>query len=165
LNYLGFVPILPGVFRPQNQAARGVGCEGRGTCFFGVRWWPVVALLGSVSLGCVDAPTPTGPAAPGTGGAAPAVTTFPDRDTTVDSIGLMPIEVIVHDQNRIFTVTLELSGVAIAFPADTVNDTAFDATYAIALGALRHRPFGFRVEAQDVLGRDTVTDSVHVRLQ
>ncbi len=163
--YLGFVAILQGVFRPQNQSASGAHHAGRDGHFLAVRWWPVVAVLSSVAWGCLAAPTPTGPPPPGTSNAPPVVTTFPGRDTTVDSVGVMPIEVIVRDQNRIFTVTLEMSGASIAFPADTVNDTLFDAVYTVSLGALRHRPFSFRVAAGDVFGRDTVTDSVAVRLQ
>ena len=105
-----------------------------------------------------------GPPAPGSGDAAPAVVTFPGQDTTVDSVGTLAIEVVAHDQDRIATVTMEISGASIAFPSDTVDDTVFDAVYTVALGSLRHRPFGFRVEAGNILGRDTVTDSVHVRL-
>jgi len=106
-----------------------------------------------------------GPPPPGSSDAAPAVTTFPGRDTTVDSLGVLAIEVVAHDQDRIVTVTLEISGAPIAFPPDTVDDTVFDAVYTVALGSLHHRPFGFRVEANNILGRDTVTDSVHVRLR
>jgi hypothetical protein len=91
--------------------------------------------------------------------------TFPGRDTTVDSIGLMIIEVIARDPARIDTVTLEISGASIAFPPDVVNDTVFDAVYTVPLGTLGHRPFSFRVTAGDVLGHDTVTDSIRVRLK
>ena len=83
----------------------------------------------------------------------------------MDSIGALSIEVVAHDQDRITTVTMEISGARIAFSPDTVNDTVFDAIYTVDLGPLRHQPFGFRVEASNLLGRDTVTDSVHVRLQ
>ena len=138
---------------------------GRDTRFLAVRWWPVVVALGTMSWGCREAPTVMGPPPPGPSNAPPAITTIPGRDTTVDSVGVMPIEVIVRDQHRIFTVTLELSGAAIAFPADTVNDTLFDALYPVPLAGLQHRPFSFRVAAGDVLGRDTVTDSINVRLQ
>lgn len=163
--YLGFVPILEVVFRPQIQAASGVHRTGRDTRFRAVRWWPVVVVLGSMSWGCLAAPTPMGPPPPGSSNAPPAVTTFPGQDTTVDSIGLMPIEVIVRDQNTILTVTVELSGTSSAFPADTVRDTVFDAVYTVLLAPLRHQPFSFRVAATDLLGRETVTDSIVVRLK
>ena len=77
----------------------------------------------------------------------------------------MRIEVIARDQTRIDTVTLEISGASIAFPPAVVNDTVFDAVYTVPLGALRHTPFSFRVAASDVLGHDTLTDSVNVRLR
>jgi len=95
----------------------------------------------------------------------PAITTFPGRDTTVDSIGLLNIEVIARDPARIDTVSLLISGAAIAFPTSPVNDTMFDAIYSVALGTLGHKPFSFRVAASDVLGHDTVTDSIRVRLK
>jgi len=58
-----------------------------------------------------------------------------------------------------------ISGAPIAFPASTVHDTVADLIYTVALGGLHHRPFSYRVAADDVLGRDTVTDSVTVRLR
>ena len=48
---------------------------------------------------------------------------------------------------------------------NVVNDTVFEAAYTVSLGALHHAPFSFRVEAGDVLGHDTLTDSVKVRLK
>lgn len=115
--------------------------------------------------GCREARTPTGPAPNGPSRSAPAITTFPGRDTTADSIGLLNIEVIARDQAVIDTIQLEFSGASIAFPPSVVNDTVFDAVYTVALGPLHHRPFSFRVAAGDVLGRDTVTDSISVRLK
>jgi hypothetical protein len=157
--------MFKGVTRPQILAAPGVCREGVRTCLLAARHWPLVAALGWLAWGCREAPTPTGPKPGGPNESAPAVTTIPGRDTTVDSVGVLRIEVIAHDQARIDTVSLRISGAAIAFPPDTVNDTVFDALYTIPLGSLRHKPFSFRVAAGDVLGHDTVTDSVTVRLR
>lgn len=107
----------------------------------------------------------TGPTPPGPDRSPPAITTFPGRDTTVDSVGVFTIEVIAHDRNEIDTLALLVSGAGFAFPTDTVHDTVADVSYAISLGALRHQPFSFRVAAGDVLGHDTLTDSVNVRLK
>jgi len=127
--------------------------------------WPAVAALGWLGLGCREAATPTGPGPRGPGFAPPSVTTFPGRDTTVDSIGLLNIEVVAHDATQIDSVSLLISGAPIAFPADTTRDTLVDVLYAIPLGTLHHRPFSYRVAAADVLGHDTLTDSVTVRLK
>jgi len=107
-----------------------------------------------------------GPAPQGPDLAPPAVATFPARDTTVDSVGLLQIAVVARDPALIDSVDLLISGAPLAFPADTaVDDTVFMAVYTIALGELHHRPFSFRVYAANVIGRDTLTDSVTVRLK
>lgn len=121
--------------------------------------------LGWVAWGCREAPTQLGPKPKGPSESPPSITTIPGRDTTVDSIGSLKIEVIVRDQTRIDTVTVLFSGVPIAFPPNAVNDTVFDAVYTVALGPLHHTPFSFRVAASDLLGHDTLTDSVNVRLK
>jgi len=124
-----------------------------------------VAALSWLAWGCLEAKTPTGPKPTGPNVSPPTVTTIPGRDTTVDSTGVLYIEVVARDQARIDTVTLQISGAPISFMADTVRDTAFDALYPVALGSLHHKPFSFRVAASDVLGRGTVTDSINVRLK
>jgi hypothetical protein len=121
--------------------------------------------FGWVAWGCREAPTPTGPKPNGPDVSPPAITTIPGRDTTVDSIGALTIEVIARDRTRIDTVTLQISGAPIAFPAVAVHDTVFDAVFTVPLAPLHHTPFSFRVEASDVLGHDTLTDSVNVRLK
>jgi len=121
--------------------------------------------LGLVTWGCREAATPTGPKSGGPDLSPPAITTFPGRDTTVDSIGLLRIEVIARDPSRVGTVTLRISGMPIAFPPVGVNDTVLDAIFTVTLGPPHHTPFSFRVEANDVLGHDTLTDSVTVRLR
>jgi hypothetical protein len=140
-----------------------VCCEGRKTHLFPIPQWPLVAALGWLAWGCREAPTPTGPGSRGPDQSPPAITTFPVRDTTVDSIGLLNIEVIARDPSGIDTVTLEISGASLAFPTSEVNDTVFDALYTVALGPLRHKAFSFRVAASDLLGHAAVTDSISVR--
>ena len=163
--YLGFVAILPIVFRPQIPGAPGVRPTGLDRGLEAVRWWAVVGVFGCLSWGCREAQTPLGPPPPGSSDAPPVITTFPGRDTTADSIGLLNIEVIAQSRTLIDTVRLEISGAAIAFPPDVVHDTVYDAIFTVALGQLHHQPFSFRVSAGDILGRDTVTDSITVRLR
>ena len=122
-------------------------------------------VLGCMAWGCREAPTQLGPKPNGPSESPPSITTIPARDTTVDSIGSLQILVNVHSQNRIDTVTVLLSGVSLAYPPNVVNDTVFEAAYTVSLGALHHAPFSFRVEANDVLGHDRLTDSVNVRLK
>lgn len=130
-----------------------------------MRGWPLFAVPCAFGWGCREAVTPTGPGPHGPNLSPPAVATFPGRDTTVDSIGLLNIEVKAHDASLIDTVTLLITGAPLAFPPQVVNDTAFDGVFTIALGALHHRPFSFRAFAGNILGRDTLTDSVTVRLR
>lgn len=124
-----------------------------------------MAVLGWLAWGCLEAKTPTGPKPNGPDVSPPSVTTVPGRDTTVDSIGVLYIEVIARDQTLIDTVAMQISGAPVSFLADTVHDTVFDALYPVALGSLHHRPFSFRVAVSDVLGHGTVTDSINVRLK
>ena len=153
------------VFRPPDRGNPGVRRAGRREGVGAADGWALGLALGCLAWGCRPAPTDLGPPPPGSANAPPAVKTFPSKDTTVDSIGVMNIGVLARDQTKLFTVTLELSGARSGFPPDTVNDTLFVASYPVSLGALRHQPFSFRVQAVDVLGRDTVTDSVLVRLR
>ena len=127
--------------------------------------WTAAVVAGWLALGCREAATPTGPNPRGPDVSPPSVVTHPGRDTTVDSIGLLNIEVIARDADRIDTVALLLSGAPIAFPAETVRDTVADVVFTIALGALHHHAFSYRVAADDVLGHDTVTDSITVRVR
>jgi hypothetical protein len=162
---LDFVAIFRGVIRPRENAFLRASSEGRRRALAALSACALMATLGWAAWGCREAPTPTGPKPSGPSQSAPAIVTLPGRDTTVDSIGLMLIEVIVRDPVRIDTVALQISGASLAFPADTVNDTVFNATFPIALGPLRHQRFSFRVAAGDILGHDTLTDSVIVRLK
>ena len=127
--------------------------------------WAAAAVAGSLILGCREAPTPTGPTPRGPGISPPSVVTHPGRDTTVDPAGLLDIEVIARDAARIDTINLLISGASITFPATSVRDTAIDLLYRIPLAAVGHQGFSFRVAAGDVLGHDTVTDIVTVRLR
>jgi hypothetical protein len=128
-----------------------------------VRHWSLVVALGWGAWGCREAPTPSGPRPHGPSESPPAITTIPGRDTSVDSVGLLMIEVTARDQVRIDTVAMLMSGAPFAFLAVPVNDTVFDGLFPVPLGSLHHKAFAFRVAAGDVLGRDTVTDSISVR--
>lgn len=125
----------------------------------------MAVVAGWLVLGCREAVTPTGPNPGGPDLSPPSVITRPGRDTTVDSLGLLSIEVIARDATLLDTISLLVSGASIAFPPIEVRDTVADLIYTIALGGLHHRPFSYRAAATDVLGHDTVTDSVTVRLR
>lgn len=161
---IGFVVIFKDVIRPPNATVAGPRRKTPGRPAAATRL-AVAAAAGWLILGCREAATPTGPTPKGPDFSAPAVVTRPGQDTTVDSIGLLNIEVLAHDAALIDTVTLLISGAPFAFPASTVHDTVADLFYTVALGGLHHRSFSYRVAAGDVLGHDTVTDSVTVRLR
>ena len=112
--------------------------------------------------GCRDAVTrPNAP--PGGLEAPPVLVVHPARDTTVDSIGTLNIDVSVSDQALISAVAISFVGAPLAFAPVTPYDTAVHVVYPVGLGALHHQPFSFVVSAANVLGYDTATASVNVR--
>jgi hypothetical protein len=89
----------------------------------------------------------------------------PSRDTLVDSVGILNLDVAAHSPTLIDSVEVLIEGAALVFPAAHPLDTVFRALYPVPLGSLGHRPFSFAVTAADILGRDTTTASVTVRLR
>ena len=129
-----------------------------------LRGLALVAALGWGAWDCREAVTPTLPP-PGVPSSAPVVATVPSRDTLVDSIGILNIEVTAHSASLIDSVALSIEGAALAFPAAHPMDTVFEGFFSIPLAGLRHQPFSFTVTAGDILGHDTTTQSVTVRLR
>ena len=127
--------------------------------------WLGVALGWLVFLwGCREAVTrPNAP--PGGSEGPPTLIVHPAQDTTVDSIGTLEIDVTVSDPALIDSVAIQFQGAPLAFPPAFPNDTAYHALYPVGLGALHHQPFSFVVSAANVLGYDTATASVNVRLK
>ncbi len=95
---------------------------------------------------------------------APQVIVSPSQDTTVDSTGTLPIVVAVHDQALIDSVIVIFQGASQAYPASHPNDTLFQEIITVALGPLKHKTFSFWVNAANILGVDTTTSAVNVRV-
>ncbi len=129
-----------------------------------LRGLALVAALSWGAWGCREAVTPTGPP-PRVPISAPTLATVPSRDTLVDSIGILNIEVTAHSASLIDTVALTIEGAALAFPVANPMDTVFVGVFSIPLAGLRHQPFSFTATAGDILGHDTTTQSVTVRLR
>lgn len=124
----------------------------------------LVVLLGAVAWGCREARTPTGPPPQGPSSALSLVY-VPSRDTLVDSVGILNIDVTAHCQSLIDSVALVLEGAPLAIPTAYPMDTVFHALYPVPLGSLHHQAFTFAVVAADIMGHDTTTPSVTVRLR
>jgi hypothetical protein len=120
--------------------------------------------LGLLAVGCQEAATQPNVLRPTTPG-PPQVVVSPSADTTVDSIGTLTIVVAVHDQAPIDSVAVIFQGAPLSIPTTAPHDTTFLALYPIALGPLHHQAFSFAVYAADILGYDTTTASVTVRLR
>ena len=134
---LHFVAIFQHVIRPRRgsagigryQALRGVSrAAQRGA---------LVALVGGVAWGCREARTPTGPPPQGPV-AALSLVYIPSRDTLVDSVGILNIDVTARSQSLIDSVALVLEGAPLAIPTAYPMDTVFHVLYPVPLGSLHH---------------------------
>ncbi len=125
-----------------------------------------LGLLGALpwaTPGCNPAPTePNNPR--GTVQGAPVIVIDPAQDTTVDSLGTLDIVVAVHDPTIIDSVAVVFQGASQAYPTQHPSDTLFQAIVAVALAPLKHKTFSFSVNASNLLGKDTTTSSVNVRV-
>jgi hypothetical protein len=129
-----------------------------------LRCGALVVLSGSVAWGCREALTPSGTLAQGPI-PAPSLNYVPSRDTLVDSVGTLNIDVAAHSRSLIDSVAVLIEGARLAFPAAHPMDSVFHALYPVPLGLLDHQPFSFAVTAADILGHATTTSSVTVRLR
>jgi hypothetical protein len=129
-----------------------------------VRRGAAVVLLGCAAWGCREARTPTGPPPEGAF-SAPSLEYVPARDTLVDSVGILNIDVAAHSRSLIDSVALLIEGAPLAYPTAHPMDTVFHGLFPVPLGSLHHQPFSFTVNAADILGHDTTTPSVTVRLR
>jgi len=162
LYCLGFVAILPGVIGPRERAVLALRHGWR---------WPARALVGTVLLGALPwagsgcRPAVTQPNTPqGATQGAPLVLIDPAQDTTVDSLGTLDIVISVHDPAVIDSVAVIIQGASQMYASSYPNDTLFQETIAVALGPLKHQTFSFAVNAANILGLDTTTTSVNVRV-
>ncbi len=162
MYYLDFVAILRAVMGPLPR----VSLEARGGRSWGRRAWAWGCLLGLLlwaAPGCQEAVTQ-----PNTiqslVRSAPQVTVSPAQDTTVDSLGTLAIVVAVHDQALIDSVAVLFQGASQAYHAAYPNDTLFQEIIQVALAPLKHRTFSFVVNAANILGVDTTTSAINVRV-
>ncbi len=162
MYYLHFVAILQDVIGPLRRMRFEARCGRR----WGRRAWAWGSLLGSLLLaapGCREAATQ-----PNTiqslVRSAPQVVVSPAQDTTVDSLGTLAIVVAVHDQALIDSVAVLFQGASQAYHAAYPNDTVFQEVIQVALTPLKHRTFSFAVNAANILGVDTTTSAVNVRV-
>ncbi len=96
---------------------------------------------------------------------APVIEIDPAQDTTVDSLGTLQIDISVHDPAYIDSVAVIFQGASQAYPTSFPKDTLYRAIITVTLGPLKHTTFSFAVNASNILGKDTTTSSVNVRVQ
>lgn len=120
------------------------------------------ALFLAVLVACKEAKSPAGPDYLGPDLVGPDLFVTPGADTTVDSVGTLPIVVTAWDPSAIKSLRLDLFGINAAFLPLVPNDTLYTAVFPIALGSFRRTSFRFVVRASDVLDHETVTDTVTV---
>jgi hypothetical protein len=163
LYLLDFVAILQRVIGPRQTALFAVrhGRRRRGRApvclgLFGALFW--------AATGCIPAATePNNPRSEPRG--APVIVIDPAQDTTVDSLGTLEIAVAVHDPAIIDSVLVVLQGTAPPYYVFHPADTLFQAIITMALGPLKHTTFSYSVSAANLLGKDTTTQSVNVRVR
>jgi len=119
-----------------------------------------LALLGGCRENLATAPHGVGPDVEG-----PFVLLRPASDTTVDSLGVLNIQVQAIDQSPIGHLDLIVVGGAFGFAPLVPNDTIVTVIYPIALGQFKHSSFQYYVVARDVLNHETATDTVTVTVR
>lgn len=124
----------------------------------------LLAALGGTAAGCREAVTQPN-ATQGPGGGAPLIVVNPAHDTTVDSVGTLNVVITVHDPAYIDSVAIIFVGASQAYPAALPADTVFATIIPVALAPLKHRTFSYSVTAANILGEDTTTSSVNVRVR
>jgi hypothetical protein len=163
LYCLDFVARLPGVIGPPQRHGSAVR-HGRRWSGHALAGLGLVGALVWAASGCRAAVTqPNTPKSPGDG--APLVMIDPSQDTTVDSIGTLDIVIAVHDAAYIDTVAVTFQGASQAYLPFYSGDTLFQAIIPVTLGPLKHQTFSFAVSAANILGRDTTTSTVNVRVR
>jgi hypothetical protein len=163
LYCLDFVAILPGVIGPRQHTALVVRHGGRwgGRALAGLG---LIAALVWTAAGCREAVTQPN-TTKGPGGGAPLIVVDPAQDTTVDSVGSLNIVIAVHDPAYIDSVSVVFQGAAPPYQNFYPNDTLFQAIIPVTLGPLKHTTWSFTVSAANILGLDTTTASVNVRVR
>ena len=156
-----------GIFHPVNRPLQRVPFAVRHGRFGRGHALAILGVTGALlwaGSGCIPATTePNNPKNAPLG--APLISVDPAQDTTVDSIGTLDIVVAVHDPSIIDSVVVLFQGASQAYPAQHPSDTLFQTIVAVALAPLKHRTFSFSVNASNLLGKDTTTSSVNVRVR
>ncbi len=156
------MPIFQAVIWPPQQMPEKPSGRRRPTGNFAIWRLAAAGVLCAVAATCRDAPNPTGPPPQGPDLTPPALTISPSRDTVVDSVGVLQIVVSAHDQSLIDSVAVLAQGAPNAFQPVFPRDTTVLVFWPVTLASLHHQPFTFQIVAGDVLGHDTVTQSVKV---
>lgn len=160
---LEFVAIFHSVIGPRECSAVAVrrGSSQSGRALADLASLGVVLWLAAGCRAAVTQPNNPQGLEPG----APQVITDPAQDTTVDSLGTLAIVITVRDPASIDSVAVILQGASQQYPTSYPNDTLYQATITVALAPLKHRTFSFAVNAANILGEDTTTSSVNVRVR
>ncbi len=121
--------------------------------------------LGLLGQACKEARTPFVAPPLGPDSAPPVVQFSPAHDTTVDSTGVLPINVYAHDQSWVTSVQLVIINGPFVYP--TVNPDTTDALegFSIGLAPFKHSQFRWFIVASDILNHRTVTDTVTVSVR
>lgn len=119
-----------------------------------------LAAAGACKENLSPPPIGTGPDTSG-----PLVRLSPGRDTTVDSTGVLLINVNATDPSGIRLLSFQLDPPSFGYPSSIPLDTAVGVSYSIPLGVFKHSSFRFTVRATDVLDHETVTNAVTVTVR
>lgn len=95
----------------------------------------------------------------------PLVQLAPARDTAVDSVGTLLVQVNASDPSGVGMVELFLQPAHFAIDPLAPNDTVFAGLYPITLSGYKHSQFKYWVEVRDLLARETVSDTVTVTVR
>ena len=101
----------------------------------------------------------------GTDTSGPLVKLSPAHDTLVDSTGILLVHVGATDPSGIVSMTFTILPTLVTPPTVTGADTTLDALFPVALSGHKHSTFRYFVQAFDILGHETVTDTVAVTVK
>lgn len=115
-------------------------------------------------MGCKENLSPP-PQMGGPDTTGPLVRLAPSRDTTVDSVGVLLVNVDVRDPSGVKRLDFLLMPPAFSFPTLAPLDTVTQVVYPVQLSQFKHSVFRFYVRTLDVLDHETVTDTVTVTVR
>jgi len=124
----------------------------------------VSGLAASAAAGCRENLS-TLPSGVGPGTLAPALSVSPERDTTVDSTGVLRVRVQVDDRVRLRLVSLQVLDATFTFSPVAPFDTTLDAAFSFPLDRFKHSSFRYYARASNILDHETVSDTVTVTVR